>query len=105
MNSYKEIFYDSLSKTKYHDFEGETERDLEVDFKQKSTTFKNCSEIEIVDYLLKDKSKKEKQLEELTQKVETLLNNQNNHSGFLSISSSISDIWDNEVDDDWANSL
>lgn len=101
----QEVFYDNLSKTEYHDFEGEREESLEVEFKQKATTFKNCSEIEIIDYLLKDKAKQEKQLEELNQKVEALLNNQNNQSGFLSISSPISDIWDNEADDDWANSL
>ena len=48
-----EIIYNFLDKTTYYDFEGNKKKQLEVEFKTDKTTFRNCSEEEIIDYLFK----------------------------------------------------
>jgi len=107
MNANNEIFYGNLKKTKYYDFEGIEKKKLEVEFKTNKTTFKNCSELEIIDYLLKDKVDKENLLEHLSHKIEELskIKKEQISVGFFTLSNSVAEVWDNEEEDDWDKHL
>lgn len=79
---------------------------IKLEIKQSSTTFRNCSEIEIIDYIFKDKIRKDREIDDLKAKLEELsLKLQSNQKGFFTLSESVSEVWDNKEEDDWEDIL
>lgn len=58
---------------------------------------------ELIEFLLKDRIELEKKVELLNEKVEKLLKLQKEKvpKGFFTVSEPISELWDNEMDDEW----